>query len=307
MGCASSLGDILRFVRSIESTFRFNVEVVGNTLFLIRNCKNDVIPDVRGYGHSFLNAFTSSKSDGVVIKSHQRVISYDFGGLSCLVRSECDGYLPRYDSHDTPVTEPQFNLISPLSDSIAIQNSGMIVPQDSVLEIKTKSQLVGTIQKSEHIPRLWLRQIPHFVTAYHNRGTFQTVQVTDMRQELAEWETQHQDELKKFALTLRQLITEVKRSSHLKLEVYREGTGPLQLRERKEAVDQALPASWRDRWAARPEPEIVDSPNEDDSDDEGSETYPSRVSSEGSDSSADDFVVDYTACSDECGYCGHCA
>lgn len=53
MGCASSLGDILRFARSIDSTFRFNTEMIGNTLFLIRNCKSDVIPDVRGYGHSF--------------------------------------------------------------------------------------------------------------------------------------------------------------------------------------------------------------------------------------------------------------
>ncbi|KAJ8128821.1 hypothetical protein O1611_g4811 [Lasiodiplodia mahajangana] len=306
MGCASSLGDILRFVRSIESTFRFNIEVVGNTLFLIRNCKNDVIPDVRGYGHSFLDVFTSSEPSGVKTKSHQRIVSYDFGGLSCLVRFECDGYLPNCDGHDIPVTEPQFNPLPTLSDSIAIQKSGMIVPQDSILEIKTKSEAVGVIQIDDHLPRLWVRQIPHFITAYHNRGTFRNVQVTDVRPKLAEWETLHQDELKRFAFTLRQLTTEVKRSSHLKLVVYREGTGPLQLRERKEAAGHALPTSWRDHWAARPEPDIARSANGDDSD-EDSEAYPSRVSSEGSDSSADEFSFDYTACSIECGYCGHCA
>ncbi|KAI1145920.1 hypothetical protein F4825DRAFT_473350 [Nemania diffusa] len=308
MGCASTLGDILRFVRSIESTFRFDVEVVGNTLFLIRNSKNDVIPDVRGYGHSFLAAFTSSDPDDGDIKSHQRVVSYNFGGLKCLVRFECDAYLLKCDDHDTLVTEPNLSLLSPPLDSIRLQKAGTIVPQDSIAEIKTKSRFVGVIQKSDHLPRLWVRQIPHFITGYHDRGTFQDVEVNDVRQDLLTWEIQHQDELKKFASILRQLLTEVKRSSHLKLEIYRAGTGPLQLRERPDPVGQALPSSWRDRWVIRPEPGRVSLANGNDDSDEDSETYPSaRMSSEESDSSEADFSFDYTACSTACGYCGNCA
>ncbi|RYC54853.1 hypothetical protein CHU98_g11354 [Xylaria longipes] len=304
MGCASSLGDILRFARSIDSTFRFDAEMIGNTLFLIRNCKSDVIPDVRGYGHSFMSAFTSGNPDSGKTKSHQRVVSYNFGSLRCLVRFECDGYLASYDGNETIVTEPQFNL-SPLpSSSIATEKSGVKVPQDLIFDIKTKSRTWGEIQKSENIPRLWLRQIPNFITAYHNRGTFQDVQVSNVRKDLVDWETQHQDELKRFAAVLRQLITEMKRASHLKLEIYREGTGPLQLRERGEATGQALPNSWRDRWAAMPQPSSESSTNRDDID-EDSDTYPlTRASSEGSDSSAADFAFDYTACTTDCGYCG---
>ncbi|KAI1750020.1 hypothetical protein F4782DRAFT_548985 [Xylaria castorea] len=306
MGCASSLGDILRFARSIDSTFRFNAEMIGNTLFLIRNCKSAVIPDVRGYGHSFLNAFTSSNPDSGKIKSHQRVVSYNFGTLKCLVRFECDGYLASYNGCETIVTEPQFDL-SPLpSSSIATQKSGTKVPQNSILEIKTKSQAWGEIQKGEHLPRLWVRQIPNFITAYHNHGTFQDVRVSNVRKDLVDWETQHQDDLKRFAAILHDLITEMKRASHLKLEIYRAGIGPLQLREQEDATGQALPMSWRDRWAAMPQPSSEPSTNKDDID-EDSDTYPStRASSEGSDSSAADFSFDYTACSIECGYCGHC-
>ncbi|KAJ8122851.1 hypothetical protein ONZ43_g1056 [Nemania bipapillata] len=211
LGCASTLGDLLRFVRSIESTFRFDIEVVGNTLFLIRNNKSDVIPNVRGYGHSFLDAFTSPDPDDGVIKSHQRVVSYNFSGLKCLVRFECDAYLLSCAGRDTLVTEPQFNLRPPLLDSIDLQRAGMVVPQGSVAEIKTKSQAVGVIQKGDHLPRLWVRQIPYFITAYHSQGTFQDVQVTNVRQELVEWETEHQDELKRLASILRSLITEAKR------------------------------------------------------------------------------------------------
>ncbi|KAI0549277.1 hypothetical protein F4679DRAFT_273064 [Xylaria curta] len=305
MGCASSLGDILRFARSIDSTFRFNAEMVGNTLFLIRNCKSAIIPDVRGYGHSFLEAFTSSDPDSATIKSHQRVVRYDFGGLKCLVRFESDGYLTSYDGCKTIATEPQFDSTPLPPSSIATRKSGMKVPQDSILEIKTKSQAWGEIQKGEHLPRLWIRQIPNFITAYHNHGTFQDVQVSNVRKDLTDWETQHQDDLKRFATILHDLITEVKRASHLKLEIYRAGTGPLQLREREDATGQALPSSWRDRWAAVPQPSSEHPTNSDDSD-EDSDTYPLRRVSSESDSSADDFSFDYTACSIDCGYCGHC-
>ncbi|KAI1825952.1 hypothetical protein F4861DRAFT_530076 [Xylaria intraflava] len=307
MGCASTLGDILRFVRSIDSTFRFDVELIGNTLFLIRNCKDDVIPDVYGYGHSFLDAFTSSDPNGGTIKSHQRVVSYDFGGLKCLVRFECDGRFIGEDTHDTPVTELPFDT-SPqeLPGSITLHKAGTVVPQNSVLEIKTKSAR-GVIEKSDHLPRLWVRQIPHLITSYHVQGTFKDFKIEDIRKESTEWETQHQDELKKFASVLRQLITEIKKVSHLKLELYRAGTGPLQLRERRGAPRQALPRSLEDRWIAPPKSTPEYAVGRDDSD-EDSETYPSsRASSEGSYVSAADFSFDYTACSPDCGYCGRCA
>ncbi|KAF2973446.1 hypothetical protein GQX73_g76 [Xylaria multiplex] len=307
MGCASSLGDILRFVRSIDSTFRFDVEVVGNTLFLIRNRKDEVIPDVRGFGHSFLNAFTSNESDDEIVKSHQRVVSYEFGGLRCLVRFECDSYLASCDGSDTLVTEPQFSLSTPPLGLMTMQKEGMIVPQNSVLEIKTKSQFRGKIQTSEHLPRLWLRQIPNFITAYHIHGIFQDVQISNVGKDLMKWETHHQDDLKRFASILRQLITEVKRESHLKLEVYREGLGPLQIRERTGAARQALSDSWRDRWVAMTEPSSKNLASGGESD-EDDEAYPStRISSDESKGSVDGFSFDYTACSPDCGYCGHCA
>jgi hypothetical protein len=59
VACASSLGHLITFVRSIETTFHFDVELVGNTLFMVKNAKDDLIPNVLGYGHSFLDAFTS--------------------------------------------------------------------------------------------------------------------------------------------------------------------------------------------------------------------------------------------------------
>ncbi|KAI2636930.1 hypothetical protein GGS26DRAFT_461494 [Hypomontagnella submonticulosa] len=311
MGCASSLGDILRFVRSVDSTFRFDVEMVGNTLFLVRNCRDQLIPDVRGYGHSFLDAFTSYDKGVQETKSHQRIISYSFGGLKCLVRFECDGYLVNAASVKGGVaamtskpgsqTPPE----SPMDKSTTAKLAGVTVPQQSVLEIKTRSRGRGLIEMNEHLPRLWLRQIPNLITAYHDRGTFDDVQEKAVHQDLIKWETEHESELQRFASVLHQLIVEVKRASHLKLELCRTSLGPLELREQCGNPREVLPSDWNDRWARHHR-----GPNDDGgarlSDEDSDESYPSSSSSE-SEGDDDDFRLDYTACDLTCGYCGRCA
>ncbi|OTA97333.1 hypothetical protein M434DRAFT_392051 [Hypoxylon sp. CO27-5] len=312
MGCASSLGDILRFTRSVESTFRFDVEMVGNTLFLIRNHRNEVIPDVRGYGHSFLDNFTSHQAGMEGTKSHQRIVSYSFGGLKCLVRFECDGHFAHIAKSTAPVeNKPRvLNLSEPLpSSSIPIKTAGATVSQQSILEIKTKSQARRPIDMAEHLPRLWLRQIPNLITAYHVGGKFAEVEEKPVQQDLLNWEREHESELRKFASILHQLIVEVKRAGHLKLELCRTGLGPLELREQRGETRHVLPNDWKDMWTGRRREPTADveaylSDNDDD------ESYPSLASqkdrSNESGDSDDDFSLDYTACDFSCGYCGHC-
>ncbi|XXG99241.1 hypothetical protein Hte_005578 [Hypoxylon texense] len=322
VGCASSLGDILRFTRSVESTFRFDVEMVGNTLFMVRNSQKEVIPDVRGYGHSFLDSFTSHEDKLKETESHQRVISYSFGGLKCIIRFECDGYFADKDGElNATASEPKdFNLSkTPTSSLIRSEKSGKAVPQESILEIKTRSQAKGTLDMNEQLPRLWLRQIPNLITAYHLRGTFEDVQEQAVKQDILSWEAEHKAELQSFASVLRQLIVEIKRASHLKLELCRTGLGPLELREQAGVQREALPAYWKDRWAEE---------YRQDSDGDGDDSRPSdkcahsdrcpslSQSGESSDTegSVDDdddddgIELDYTACDfTTCGYCGHCA
>ncbi|KAI1476383.1 hypothetical protein F4774DRAFT_393465 [Daldinia eschscholtzii] len=312
MGCASSLGDILRFVRSVDLTFRFDVEMIGDTLFMIRNCRDQVIPDVRGYGHSFLDTFTSFEPKLRETKSHQRIISYSFSGLKCLVRFECDGYLTSdKDDFATTVTEPDR---LDLSESPTIETAGKIIPQRSIIEIKTRSkarsQTGAPVDMDEQFPRLWLRQIPNFITAYHTTGNFEDVQEKAIQQELLDWENNHQSELQKFASILRQLIVEVKRAGHLKLELCRTGLGPLELREQVGKPREVLPSDWRDTWARQHQ-----GPGSDGaaclSDEEEDDSYPSLLSRKGesgeSDDSDDDFSLDFTGCDPSCGYCGKCA
>lgn len=286
---------------------------------MVRNHQKEVIPDVRGYGHSFLDSFTSHEDKLKKTESHQRVISYSFGGLKCVLRFECDGYFADKDGElDATASElKDLNLPkTPTSNLIQSEKSGKAVPQESIIEIKTRSQAKGTLDMNEQLPRLWLRQIPNLITAYHFRGKFADVQEQAVKQDTLSWEAEHEAELQSFASILRQLIVEVKRASHLKLELCRTGLGPLELREQSGVQREALPAYWKDKWAGeyREDPDGEDGPSDtcahsdrcpslsqsgESSDTEGSG---------GDDDDDDDFALDYTACDfTTCGYCGHCA
>lgn len=87
-GCGSTLGNLLRFTRGIDKAFRFTAEVIGKTLFLIRkeNDPKQFIEGVRGYGHTFPDAYTTCPEEVKDSETHQRIIQYDLGGLQCLVR-----------------------------------------------------------------------------------------------------------------------------------------------------------------------------------------------------------------------------
>ncbi|KAI5868689.1 hypothetical protein GGS23DRAFT_45965 [Durotheca rogersii] len=277
VGCASALGDILRFVRSVESTFRFDVEMIENTLFL-------------------------------ETKSHQRIISYSFGGLQCLVRFECDAHsMSAPGDVATIANRPEGPdvAVPPIPNSVAVKVAGTVVPQESVIEIKTKSQAGRPVEMEEHLPRLWIRQIPNLVAAYHDRGNFEEVQMNVIRQDILDWETSHELELRKFASVLHQLIIEVQREGHLNLELCRTGTGPLELREQHGKAREALPGDWKDRWSGNlyQEQQSDEGPLRDSNSDDD---YPHPAKSYESDDSDDSFTRDYTACSLECGYCGRC-
>jgi hypothetical protein len=164
------------------------VEVVGNTVFLVRreNSPTRFIPDVRGFGHTFPEFYTTWESETKNSQSHQRVIQYRFGGMTCLVRFEADGYLPGMglrQNFSAPVEEQRkipsvidtINFIGQELDKksitaqipsngsvLTVIRRGYFVPQHAIFDLKTRS-----VKKRDHgileeeLPRLWVAQIPN--------------------------------------------------------------------------------------------------------------------------------------------------
>jgi hypothetical protein len=323
--CGSTLGNLLRFARGIDKTFRFNVEVVGETVFFIRkeNDPKEVIKDIRGFGHTFPEAYTTWEHSVKGSETHQRIIRYVFGGLNCLVRFESDGYLREAPAANdtTPakttvnqddlfqafesavISQPPSTTISK-PDAVRIKYGGSAVPQQSIFDLKTRSgKHKREIDMSDIHPALWIKQVSNFIVAYHDgRGLFEDIRVQNVKNDVQAWAADNRDGIRRFA-TLLDMIVGIARSNASKLlEVYCPGMDRLEIRNQYGDGVHALPADLVDRWEKTKMGVVSTQDDRSDKFEHGDGGI--CLDTDSDDSSSE---LDYTACSAQgCGYCGKC-
>ncbi|KAL4998547.1 hypothetical protein BDV10DRAFT_194285 [Aspergillus recurvatus] len=330
VACGSTLGNLRRFIAGLDKGFRFVVEAVGSAVFLVRreNSPTQTISDVFGYGHTFPEANTTWGPDAKGSESHQRILQYNFAGLSCLIRYEGDGYLPnlyqpRVFHGETTANTPEDLLISlnqvtvssigsGEEQALSIETGGQTIPQSAMFDLKTRSatKQYSDVLKSE-LPRLWIAQVPNFVIGFHRHGIFDDVRVEDVREEVRQWEADHEDELRNLSTLLELLIAFAHGQPDGRYEVVFKGTdgnGELELREVGGEVNCCISDSMKRRWTVgdlpgRAKKDEVDVGEEEDDDwERGWKEREDTVW--GGDSESE---KDFTACSaSSCGYCGHC-
>ncbi|KAK0737338.1 hypothetical protein B0T21DRAFT_383332 [Apiosordaria backusii] len=340
VACGSTLGNLLRFVRRQDKPFRILVEKIHNTVFFTRreNTPTELIPGVRGYGHSFPEANTIWEADVKGSASHQRLIRYTFGDRRFLVRFEADGYIrPRgQGSSSATITSSasindqasladllsqtdmrlasKFNAL--LSDStVSVKSGGELIPQAQVFDLKTRS--IYTKEKKGHLaeelPRLWVSQIPTFILAFHTQGLFKEgdIQIRDVRQDVQRWEEDHQPELAQLAKLIDMITDIVTDMTNQKMELRYTGEGGLEVREQLEDMEAALSTVVKGRWEASTSHE---SENDEDSTDEsgkggnkhgdgatdrGPSGFMAEVDTDDSDDDYDHYYDDYRYNHDE--------
>lgn len=331
VACGSTLGSLLRFIRGEDKQFRILVEVVEGAVFFIRreNTARELIPDVKGYGHSFPEAYTTWDAEVKGSLSHQRVISYQFGGLGFLLRFEGDGYLldddkeatkgdgdhKRFMLSDLKTPKAVDELADELSrnrmtgarpaegSSLNRSYGGLLVAQDYIFELKTRSIRRKEAQTFEdtfgdQLPRLWVTQIPKFILAYHRNGLFEEISIRDARPDVKSWERDHVSVLSRLAALVHRIVGLIMSRPDGKLELRHNAIRQLEVREQLADAGDALSASTRSLWAkARSVDEGVAS---EESTTVLDESAASLSWDEGSE-------PDYTACSVDCEYCGRCS
>ncbi len=261
MACGSTMGNLLRFVGSKSKPFRFDVDFAGGTVFFIRkeNSPTEVITDIRGYGHTFPNTYTTWDSDVWNSCSHQRVIKYEFGGLRFLVRSEADGYvkLPTFEKTNNtryPLIDAMGSMavssagLSP-DEKLLVQMQGTAVPQDQIFDIKTRSGRC-IFDMNDILPRLWVNQTSKFLLAYHQHGLFDKPEVVDIRKDILDWQKNNSKLLGRFQALIKRILDCVRDSSHQQLEVSWNGNGPLIISKQIGSERRVLPLDLLDSWAA---------------------------------------------------------
>ncbi|CAG8179380.1 unnamed protein product [Penicillium salamii] len=277
IACGSTLGNLLRFARRHAPSFRMLVEVVGNTVFFVRrpNSPTELIPGVFGYGHTFPEAYTTWSQGARGWEPHRRIISYKLAGMRCLVRFEADGFLPELmpedlgsgkenadqssDTVEDLMSVMQGATISGMqpttttgveSKDIQILKKGRYIPQCGIFDLKTRSiRKISVDILKEEIPRLWIRQIPNFIIAYHSLGTFNDIRVQDVREDLENWEDAQQPDLIRFANLLQMIVAFARSSANGKIEIeHQEGEQGLNLREQVGIVNNVLPSALMSLW-----------------------------------------------------------
>ncbi|KAK8091503.1 hypothetical protein PG997_001864 [Apiospora hydei] len=321
VACSSTMGNLLRFLRGEQKPFRILVEEIGDTMFFIRREKSptEKIPDVRGFGHTFPEHYTTWDESVKTSTSHQRLLSYSFGGMRCFVRFEADGYLPAANApskkNATAKAKDPANLDDLLTSlgsttgetvtstgGLNIKTAGAKVDQSQVFDLKTRSfrRKVNQDTLSDEMPRLWVSQIPNFVLAYHTNGVFDDIRVHNVRAEVSTWEKLQLPVLARLAALLHHIRELVQDSPAHRLEICHvaERPGTLQVRQQLADAGDALLEEVKTQWLAASEhgEKAGRSPGGSDTDSDSGISF-----------GANDGEEDFTACSDVCGYCGHCA
>ncbi len=341
VACGSTLGNLLRFVRGEDKAFRILVEAVGGgsggsggggagTVFLIRreNSPTELIPEVRGYGHTFPEHYTTWGPDARGSTSHERLLRYRFGGLRFLVRFSADGYIEEEPGRSAATgkrSSPAASrtsaasvseLVSSLGDArispevvasvasssgrsrLTIRAGGGLVDQGGIFDLKTRSSRRRSDDTlGGELPRMWVAQIPRFILAYHDWGVFRDIQIHDIREKVRAWEKAHNDDLSRLAALVHRIIALLRTESPgrvRKLELCHDGAGVLEVRQALPDTADALSPTVKAIWIAGRQGVT------------NKEKETTEPVGDGILEWKDDSEGDFTACSATCGYCGQC-
>lgn len=317
--CGSTLGNLLRFVLSVDKPFRFNIELIGSTVFLVRkeNDPRETLEGVRGFGHTFPEAYTTWEKDVKGSETHQRLCRYSLGRLNCVVRFECDGYLAYGKDHTTNASgltkSSDLNDIvgdfenvtmsqnsGDGSNTLSVKECGSVVPQHTIFDLKTRSgRYKKEIDMNEFYPQLWIKQIPNFIIAYHDGfGTFPSadIHVNNVTHNIQTWEQQNKAAIQRLIVMLNKIIEIARQGGQGLLEVYCPSVDHLEIRKQYGEGMPTLPPDLKARWKGLEEDPAL-------SNEEGDQTTAQGGRDLGYYS---DDEPDYTACGEDCGYCGKC-
>ncbi|OJD21909.1 hypothetical protein ACJ73_06746 [Blastomyces percursus] len=190
---------------------------------------NELIQGVYGYGHTFPETYTSWDKSVKGSATNQRIIRYEFSGLTFLVRFEADGYLggmigteAKAQERKTPTSQKGLSGMDILSQniesvtmgkiasedtaSLKFRHAGFDVPQSAIVGLKTCIRR-REISVSESLPRLWAREIPNFVVGYHDDGFFDRdhILVMPMKERIDAWEMENEKILLRLTKVFREL------------------------------------------------------------------------------------------------------
>ncbi|KAI0192978.1 hypothetical protein EV127DRAFT_452443 [Xylaria flabelliformis] len=160
-------------------------------------------------GYELWKAYTRNQIEGST--GHHRIVSYNFGGMSFIVRHEADGCsfdIEANQADEHPGTLASNSASTDLystSSRLTIRREGRTVPVDRTLAIKTRA-LCEEFSSDDAIPQLWISQTPNLVRAHLLRQP----DIKNMTKEIQTWQKKNRGDLKRLAALIRKIISVAK-------------------------------------------------------------------------------------------------
>ncbi|KAK3339819.1 geranylgeranyl pyrophosphate synthetase [Lasiosphaeria hispida] len=226
-----------------QQSFRVNISLVKNTLFIEQYGTAFMAFQSTGWGHNFEKTFTRFPVGLEASTTHDRYLHYPIGDLNCVVGFEVDAcYEGSLGNDDEPAeategplervqagmeqlrvsskteagpseSKAKSTIASPTTSrarsdtsppKLPFNTTPKIMPQSTAAEIKSRSKKPGgTI--APYLPQLWFGRTPWLIVGSHTEGTFYHVSVTNVTAHLERWEAERQAGLRKLAALLAEL------------------------------------------------------------------------------------------------------
>jgi len=195
------LRKLLRWIRTSDpKEFRIDTQLAGKHTILLNRWEKRTRETLEGrnfstYGFSFEKASTNAAKGCEESTGHHRIVEYDFGGLTMVVRFEVDACIPPATKSRVASTSNVDELANALENislssasskkvqtieddyGLRIRQAGSYVPQSNIVELATVSiWRHADFDWSEPYPQLFLSQTPHHFLAVHQKGRFKMVE-----------------------------------------------------------------------------------------------------------------------------------
>lgn len=240
---------LFKFISGDDKPFKISIQRVGNTTLFTRTeeSTSEYVTTFRGFGHEFEKAYTKWPTGMENSTSNHRIVQYDFCGIRCIVRFEIDASTGDAVGNSSDADDGLSSLLGGISISkgsevcdsstFRVTKRGTVVPQSSLIEIKTRAASRG-LDLVSVLPQLWFSATPTLVVAYHRGGRFDEAKTMPMGAgELGTWERSNAANLRKLVALLKIIIEEAELVDGGRCLVQGRGDGKLIIRRRSSTAN----------------------------------------------------------------------
>jgi len=227
-----------------KEEFRWDVEVVGNSVLFSRWIDWESRGRPAGYGREFEQHFAKIPRCASGSLVHKRAVAYTLGGLRMMVRFEVDACL------EAPAERREGERVEEFMGHRVIVG-GALVKDEGVVEMKSKQTGSRNRTYDQDLTQMWLSRTPILCEGIHERGVFHTVSVSNRQEngEFLQWEEANQARIGKLVAVIRMLKDMMEKAEGERFAVVSEkGSDSLEVYRLEPTYRIRLPDDLRENW-----------------------------------------------------------